>query len=397
MNHDLYPAHILIVDDDKSFRQMLEKVITGCTRFACSFAEGAGEALRVLEERAVDVVITDIKMPDMSGLELTRIIKEKYDSDVIVITGYYEDFTYEEAIENGANDFIEKPVRPTELIIRLKRVLRERVVLNKYKNAETKLLDTVHQLQEATDLLVQYEKQATIARFSAGVAHEILNPTAIISSRLQMMEANENLTKTVKESLTVCREQIQRIVKISRDLHQAAHQSTAKRKSVDIGILIQEALFVIGVRLKSANVQYLLDTSPTMPMIALVPEKIERMISNLVFNAIDAMEGQKEKILKIALRPADESKGQNRILISVADNGIGIKEENLLKIFEPFFTTKAPGKGTGLGLSVCHGIVTEHGGKIWAENNENDDAGGATFFISLPVNERRIHTQKVLI
>ncbi|HLE18335.1 MAG TPA: ATP-binding protein, partial [Syntrophales bacterium] len=61
------------------------------------------------------------------------------------------------------------------------------------------------------------------------------------------------------------------------------------------------------------------------------------------------------------------------------------------------FTTKAPGKGTGLGLSVCHGIVTEHGGKIWAENNENDDAGGATFFISLPVNERRIHTQKVLI
>ncbi|MDO8721608.1 MAG: response regulator [Syntrophales bacterium] len=381
MNNDLYPVHILIVDDDKPFGQMLEKVITGSTGFACSFAEGAGEALRVMEERVVDVVITDIKMPDMSGLELTRIIKEKYDSDVIIITGYNEDFTYEEAITNGANDFIEKPVRPTELIIRLKRVLRERVVLNKYKNAETKLLDTVHQLQEATDLLVQYEKQAVIARFAAGVAHEILNPTTIISSRLQMMESNNSLSETLKESLKICRDQIQRIVKISRNLHQAAHPSPAERRLVDIGVSIQEALFVMYPPLKSANAQYFLDISPTMPMIALDPDKIERLMINLIFNALHAMEGKEEKILRITLQQVDLSKEQNWILISIADNGIGIKKEDLPKIFDPFFTTKAPGKGTGLGLSVCHGIVTEHGGKIWAENN---DAGGATFFISLP-------------
>lgn len=378
---DLYPVHILIVDDDKSLGQMVKNVIIKCTEFDCSFAESAREALRILEERAVDVVITDIKMPDMSGLALIRIIKEKYDSDVIVITGYYEDFTYEEAIENGAKDFIEKPVRPAELIIRLKRVLWERDVLDKYKNSETKLLDTVHQLQEATDLLVQYEKQATLARFSAGIAHEILNPTTIISSRLQMMESNNNLSETLKESLKVCRNQIKRIVRISWDLHQSAHPSLAKCSSMDIGILIKKALFVMDTALKSANVQYLLDISPTMPMIALDPDKIERLIINLIFNALDAMEGKKEKILRITLQEAAVSNERNGALISVADNGIGIKEESLPKIFEPFFTTKVPGKGTGLGLSVCYGIVTEHGGKIWAENN---DAGGATFFISLP-------------
>ena len=129
--NELSPARILIVDDDKSFGKMLENVIIRCAGFDCSFAEGAQKALTVLEERVFDVVITDINMPNMNGLELTRIIKEKYDSDVIVITGYYEDFTYEEAIESGANDFIEKPVRPAELIIRLKRVLRERAVLTK--------------------------------------------------------------------------------------------------------------------------------------------------------------------------------------------------------------------------------------------------------------------------
>src|SRR3990170_4697205 len=164
--NELSPVRILIVDDDKSFGQMLENAIIKCAGFDCSFAEGAQEALTVLEERVFDVVITDIKMPDMSGLELTRIIKEKYDSDVIVITGYNEDITYEEAFENGADDFIEKPVRPTELIIRLKRVLRERLNLNIIKSAETQLLNTVHQLQEAKDMLVQYEMEMVLSRFS---------------------------------------------------------------------------------------------------------------------------------------------------------------------------------------------------------------------------------------
>ena len=256
--------------------------------------------------------------------------------------------------------------------------------INKRKISEAKLLSTMHQLQEATDLLVQYEKQATIARFAAGVAHEILNPTTIISSLLQMMESRENLSETSKEFLKVCREQIQRIVKISRDLRQAAHPNQPRRRPLDVGTIIRRALFLTDSRLKSENIQYTLDIAPDIPLIALDDEKIERMMINLIFNALEAMGRNKDKILKIALQRADESKGEKGILISVADNGIGIKQEDLPKIFEPFFTTKPPGKGTGLGLSACHGIVTEHGGKIWAKNN---DAGGATFFVSLPVSD----------
>ena len=160
--NELSPARILIVDDDKSFGKMLENVIIRCAGFDCSFAEGAQKALTVLEERVFDVVITDINMPNMNGLELTRIIKEKYDSDVIVITGYYEDFTYEEAIESGANDFIEKPVRPTELVVRLKRVLRERAISYKHKQAEDALLraekereDSIERLRKALGSTVQ--------------------------------------------------------------------------------------------------------------------------------------------------------------------------------------------------------------------------------------------------
>jgi putative two-component system response regulator len=152
---EIYPAHVLIVDDDKSLGEMLMNFISKCTGFDCIYCDSAGEALRVLEEKVFDVVITDIKMPDMSGLELTRIIKEKYDSGVIVVTGYYEDFTYEQAIENGANDFIEKPVRPTELIIRLKRILRERVILNKRQQAEEDREDSLQRLRKALGATVQ--------------------------------------------------------------------------------------------------------------------------------------------------------------------------------------------------------------------------------------------------
>lgn len=158
---ELYPAHVLIVDDDKSFGEMLLNVINKCTGFDCSFCDSARGALQALEKRVFDVVITDIKMPDMSGLELTRIIKEKYDSGVIVLTGYYEEFTYEQTIENGANDFIEKPVQPSELIIRLKRILWERAILYKRQQAEEELVGKSKALEElnmALKILIDHYK-----------------------------------------------------------------------------------------------------------------------------------------------------------------------------------------------------------------------------------------------
>ena len=103
--------------------------------YECSVSENAKEALKVLEEKEVDIAIVDIVMPDMDGLELTEIIKKKYDSDVIVITGHPGNFRYEEVIEKGASDFLIKPVNLNELVIRTKRVLRERSLLCKQRKA----------------------------------------------------------------------------------------------------------------------------------------------------------------------------------------------------------------------------------------------------------------------
>jgi two-component system cell cycle response regulator len=117
--------HILIVDDDEAIRDSMHEFMTenGFNAFAASSAE---EAIKILKANTIEIVITDIMLPDQDGLELTDLIKENFDIDVIVMTGYSGSYSYEEAINKGASDFIFKPVRFEEVLLRLKRVLRER-------------------------------------------------------------------------------------------------------------------------------------------------------------------------------------------------------------------------------------------------------------------------------
>jgi diguanylate cyclase (GGDEF)-like protein len=117
--------NILIVDDDHSIRTTMHKYIEKAG-YSSQIASSAEEALEIIKNNPFHVVITDIILPGMGGLELTKIIKNENGSDVIVVTGYSDDFSYEEAINIGASDFVIKPVRLEELLLRLKRVLKER-------------------------------------------------------------------------------------------------------------------------------------------------------------------------------------------------------------------------------------------------------------------------------
>ncbi|MBI9074655.1 MAG: diguanylate cyclase [Desulfatibacillum sp.] len=124
-NQQIPLGSVLIVDDDEPAREALyEMVLT--TGYKAAFASDATSALEILRSHPIEVVLTDIQMPDMDGLELTAIIKQKFGADVIVITGFADSHTYDEAIGRGASDFILKPVRLPELKARIQRVFRER-------------------------------------------------------------------------------------------------------------------------------------------------------------------------------------------------------------------------------------------------------------------------------
>jgi two-component system, cell cycle response regulator len=123
----LMEAHVLIVDDDAAIRESMNEFVD-MSGYQSSTASSAEEALDQLSKNQIDVVITDIMLPGMDGLELTDRIKKEYDIDVIVMTGYSGDYSYEEAISKGASDFVFKPVRFEELLLRLRRVLKERLL-----------------------------------------------------------------------------------------------------------------------------------------------------------------------------------------------------------------------------------------------------------------------------
>ena len=118
-------ASVLIVDDEVGVRDSMQEFIE-MAGFKPAIASSAEEAIELIRSNSIQVVITDIMLPGMGGLELTRLVKKEYDADVIVMTGYSGDYSYEEAINMGASDFVIKPVRLEELLLRLKRVLKER-------------------------------------------------------------------------------------------------------------------------------------------------------------------------------------------------------------------------------------------------------------------------------
>lgn len=138
---------ILVVDDEPTIRHLIREAVN-YLGYGCVEAADGVEALELLEKEQMDLVITDISMPRLDGIGLTQAIKGKYDSNVIVMTGLVGDFTYEEVIAKGASDFILKPISMKELLVRIKRVLRERVIIAERNRMEDALRESERRYQE---------------------------------------------------------------------------------------------------------------------------------------------------------------------------------------------------------------------------------------------------------
>ncbi|MEX2152528.1 MAG: PAS domain S-box protein [Gemmatimonadaceae bacterium] len=226
--------------------------------------------------------------------------------------------------------------------------------------------------------LIQSEKMAAIGQLVSGVAHELNNPLASISAFAQLLLAENDLSDQQRHSADVVRSEAKRAARIVHNLLTFARQHKAEKVPADVNNVLHDTLELRVYELNVRGIQVVRDFDEvTLPVTMVDVYQLQQVLLNLITNAEQAMGEREHKRHRLTLRTRTLA---DVVRIDVEDTGQGIPAGAMHQIFNPFFTTKATGKGTGLGLSISLGIVSEHGGRIWAENTDS----GARFSVELP-------------
>jgi signal transduction histidine kinase len=253
------------------------------------------------------------------------------------------------------------------------------ILAQSFNEMSLKMASDIEQLQKLNEQLIRTEKLAAMGTLSAGVAHEVNNPLASISSLIQMMQAKDSLDTETRDRLELISTQIARISQVTRDMMDFARARPSARSTVDINETIETSLRLAVFDSEFKKLVIERDLYDGLPEIPADPDQLQQVFLNLFLNARDAMPHGG----RLTIRSANSENGN--VKVDISDTGTGIDPQNIKQIFDPFFTTKTTGQGTGLGLAVCYGIVTAHGGRIEASSNT---PGGTTFSIILPAHEK---------
>jgi len=407
-------GRILIVDDSRLIRSVVSSKLSGT--YDCMQAESYSEAVEILKIYPFDLIIADVIMPGLSGIELLRKVIEKYpDTSVIMLSGVDRPQRALDALRLGAFDYLIKPCEGTVLELTVERAFERRAFdrdAKKYKKVlelrNEELEKGKAELQRLQSQLVQNEKMAGLGRIAAGIAHEINNPVGFIHGNLDILhqvvtsltglvefyessdlqpeiaaraseiKANSpylNSIMDLSSIITDCQEGAARIKDIVQNLRTFSRLDEAECKKTDINAGIDSTIRLLSQYFKNGNIT-LERNYGDLPLIDAFGSQINQVWMNLLVNAAQAI-GEDKGLVRITTR----SDG-NFVTVTVADTGEGMATQRLDLIFDPFYTTKSVGEGTGLGLSICYGIVEGHGGVILAASQLG---AGAAFTVRLPI------------
>jgi two-component system NtrC family sensor kinase len=231
--------------------------------------------------------------------------------------------------------------------------------------------------------LLQSQKLAAIGELSAGIAHEINNPLAIIRQEAEWMglllkrlgSADAKAVEELQGSVHQIMQQVDRCTEITRNLLDFARKRDPVIQAVEVNRIIEDMTMLVEKEARHKNITIVRHYDATLPAIYSDAPQLRQVILNFLTNATHAI--GKDGVVTITTRP----NGDDAVDIVISDTGCGVPEANLRRIFDPFFTTKPPGQGTGLGLSICHGIILRLGGRITVASQVGR---GTEFTITLP-------------
>jgi two-component system, NtrC family, sensor kinase len=375
---------VLLVDDEKQFREIIAKRLA--QRGICSLGTSNGEeALKLLEKQPVNIIIMDVKMPGMNGIETLRQVKELYPgTEVIMLTGHASTQDGVEGIKAGAFDYLTKPIEFEQLLRKI------RQAQNKIKRAEAEKKEAEFRERIKQQMVIS-ERLVALGTIAAGVAHEINNPLAIIQEAAgwvsQILGKPEMSTIPRKADFEKALDRIQSSVNRARRitqqlLHVVKTQSTdipdkAENAELNLKRLAEECIALVELEASYKKIKVSLESSEPDPVAWTDPYQLAQVLINLLTNSIQATDAGGQ--IRVTIRPSSE-----QVSIVVQDNGCGISKENLSKIFDPFFSTKPAGEGTGMGLYISRDILNKIGGNIAVESQLGN---GTTFTITLPVKQ----------
>lgn len=248
------------------------------------------------------------------------------------------------------------------------------LLANSFNEMSRKMSADIESLRSLNEKLARAERLAAMGTLAAGVAHEVNNPLASISSLVQMLRSQSADNAETREKLDLISTQIDRITRVTRDLTEFARVRPASRSEVDINEVIEASLRLASFDSEFQKLELVKSLSSDLGRIIADGDQLQQVFLNLLLNSRDAM--------PLGGRLSITSARKNgEITISIKDSGAGISDSARTQLFDPFFTTKPAGKGTGLGLSVCYGIVSAHDGRIEVES----ESGGTVFNVILPV------------
>ncbi len=368
---------LLLVDDEDGFRQTIAKRLSKRTLEPLQASSGYG-CLAIMDQEPVDVVVMDVKMPGLSGIDTLKAIRQSNArTQVILLTGNAAVSDGIEGIKAGAFDYLTKPVEIEHLVNKIRQAF-EKILMEEEKDREHEYCKKLEKKMIDTDRLVALGTMAT------GIAHEINNPLAIINEAAGLMKLVINGPEMSgfpeKNILKLCVEKIEKSVnrakRITHQLLGHVKKTESRASEFDLKELLSETLELVKKEIEYKQIVVHWPAVSKSAVITSDPYKIRQVLINLLNNAVHAMENKGSLTLSVWDTDSDA-------FLEIKDNGAGISKENLGKIFDPFFTTKSFDNGTGLGLFVVHKLISDLNGDIRVESTVGS---GSSFVIRLPKN-----------
>jgi len=353
-------AHVLVADDQSAVREFLAEVLKLAGYRATVVADG-DEALECARRDPPQVVLTDLSMTPLGGLELIAQLRRAAPAAVaIVLTGYG---TVEKAVElmrAGAFSVLTKPCSMAEISITVAKALEHHQAL--FAN------------QDLRERLRVQDKLAMIGKLAAGVAHELNNPLDATLRCMRMLRDRVKGDAEGRELIELGHAGLLRMADIVQSLLTFSRNAAVEQTPQPLTTLVEESITAVSLALGEKAPTMLREVAQEVERLPL-PRGMYQVLTNLLRNAADAT-GPRGHVTLSAARHDD------RLLLTVSDDGPGIAPQVLPRVFEPFFTTKEPGRGTGLGLPISARLVEKFGGVIRLECPPD---GGTVATVNLPV------------